>query len=95
MKIRDLKKGQTVDYVRARVVDMSDVKKVISKFGKALSLVNVTLEDETGRIPLTLWERDVNKVKVGDTVEIRDAFVKEFRGEKILTLGRRGTLKVV
>ncbi|MCD6403231.1 MAG: DNA-binding protein [Candidatus Aenigmarchaeota archaeon] len=95
MKIKDLRIGQNVDYLRAKVIDKEEKRQVMSKFGRALSVANVLLEDETGNIKLTLWGKDIDRVKEGDTVEIKDAYVKEFRGEKQLTLGRKGSMEVV
>ena len=95
MKIRDLKIGKNVDFLRARVVDKVEPRSVVTRFGKRLTVTRVMLEDDTGSIRLTLWGRNGERVSVGDVVEIRDGFVKEFRGEKQLTLGRSGNMRVV
>jgi len=95
MKIKDLIVGRNVDSLEARVIDKSEPRRVMTRFGRELTVTTAKLEDDTGSINISLWGRDGDKVKVGDRVEIKNAFVKEFRGEKQLTLGRRGVIRVL
>lgn len=53
------------------------------------------VEDETGWMYLTLWDDDIDVAGVGDTVRIRNGYVKLFKGSMHLTVGRRGTLEAV
>ncbi|MDI6860248.1 MAG: OB-fold nucleic acid binding domain-containing protein [Methanocellales archaeon] len=95
MKIEELKPRDTVDYLKAKIIDKQSPRRVEARNGRTLEVTTATLEDETGTIPFTLWGKSIEEVKVGDIVEIKDAFVKEFKGEPQLTLGRRGSMKVV
>ena len=56
---------------------------------------NATLSDETSTIKLTLWNGRVNMVSINDMVQVENANVVMFRGEKQLRTGRNGRLKVV
>jgi replication factor A1 len=51
--------------------------------------------DDTGCILLTLWNEDISSVKKGLSFEIRNAYVKRFKGSLRLNLGRRGSMKLV
>jgi replication factor A1 len=58
-------------------------------------VVNALIGDETGNIKLCLWEGQINSVALSDEIEIRNAQVCLFRGEKQLRLGKNGGLTVL
>ena len=45
-------------------------------------LAKATLEDETGSITLNLWRNQVDQVKVGDLVRVKQAYLK-WRGRRM------------
>lgn len=65
------------------------------KSGNKMKVCDAVLKDESGEIKLTLWNDDCDKVNVGDTVKITNGYCGEFQGEKQLSAGRFGELKVV
>ena len=95
MKIEELKSGMNNVNLRAKIVDISEPREVMTKFGTSTVLSVATVEDETGTIKLTLWGNDSNGIEEGKDVEINGGFVKEFRDELQLNVGRKGTIKVV
>jgi replication factor A1 len=74
--------------VQAKVVDKGEVRTVTTKFGET-KVCDAYLEDESGRIKLTLWADDTEKVKDGDTVSITGGYTTEFRNETQLNKGRK------
>ena len=94
MKIAELKPGMNVD-LSGKIVDMEDPKEVTTKFGSRTTLTVVTVEDDTGKIKLTLWGIQSDGIVEGENVEIKNAFVKSFRDELQLTLGKNGSIKMV
>jgi replication factor A1 len=52
----------------------------------------VLIGDETGTIKLCLWNGQIDGVSVGNTVQIENAQASMFRGERQLSLGKKGTL---
>jgi len=44
---------------------------------------------------LCLWDQQVNTVHVGDSVEVKNAHVAMFKGEKQLRLGKNGTVTLI
>jgi ssDNA-binding replication factor A large subunit len=67
---------------------------VYTQFGNSALLANATIEDETGKIKLCLWDKQVNSIAVGDKVQVANATVATFKGEKQLRLGKTGTVTV-
>jgi ssDNA-binding replication factor A large subunit len=95
MKINELKAGASNVTIQAKVTEKSDPREVMSKYGKRLSVANITLQDDSGTIAMSLWGSDINDVNVGDTVEITNGYVGEFRGTPQLSTGKFGKIKVV
>jgi replication factor A1 len=58
-------------------------------------VTNAWVADETGRIKLCLWNEQADLVNVGDTVQIKNASVSTFKGERQLRLGKKGTVNVL
>lgn len=80
--------------VLGRIVSIGAVKRVETKFGPA-RFAQAVLEDGTGRIILNLWRDQIDSVKVGDMVRVRNAFVRIFMERMELNVGRDGTITVV
>ena len=93
MDIKDLKPG-VVDSVRGTIVEKEGTREVLNRFGKRMRVANLTLKDSTGEVKLTLWGNDIDKVKVGDKIEIKNGWVSTFRDTLQLSLGRNGQLIV-
>ena len=95
MKISDLKVGASNVTIQAKVTQKDAPREVVTKYGKRLSVANITLQDDTGSISMSLWGNDINTVDVGDTVEIANGYVSEFRGTPQLSSGKFGKITVV
>ena len=81
--------------VQAKVVDKGEVRTVNTKFGET-KVCDAYLTDDSGRIKLTLWAEDTEKVKNGDTVSLEGGYTTTFRNEIQLNKGRKdGKLEVV
>ena len=94
MAIKDLKiREGNVDIV-VEVVEKSEVRE-FQKFGKAGRVCNAKIKDESGEMTLTLWNEDIDKVKVGDKIHIKNGYVSEWQGDPQLSTGRFGELEVV
>ncbi|MCD6227009.1 DNA-binding protein [Candidatus Micrarchaeota archaeon] len=93
MKISELKQG-TVESVRGEIVEKGEPREVTSKYGKRMIVASLKLKDDTGEIKLSLWGDDIEKVKVGDKIEIKNGWVSTFRDELQLSLGRNGEMIV-
>jgi len=94
MDIKDLQPKQGKVDIEVEVKEIGEVRE-FQKFGKIGRVANATVADKTGTIKLTLWNDDIDKIKVGDKLKITNGFVSEFQGEKQLSAGRFGKLEVV
>jgi len=94
MKINEIKIGLNDISLKAKVLDVSEPRSVRTKFGYQTTVAKATLEDETGKISLSLWGKDIEKVGEGDTVEIKNGYVSEFMGELQLNVPKSGEINI-
>ena len=85
-RIADLQYGLKHVNLKAKVTEKSEVRAVESRNGSPLAVCIATLSDGTGEIRLPLWNRQIDAISKNDTVVVKDATVKNFRGEMQLSL---------
>ena len=93
-KIKDLQAKQGKVILQADVVEVSTSKE-FTKFGKTGRVAKATIQDDTGKIKLTLWNDEIDKVKAGTKIKIQNGYVNEWQGEKQITAGRFGSIDVL
>jgi replication factor A1 len=81
--------------VKATIVEIPPIKPVISRWGSECYVTNVKIADETGSIRLSLWNKQIDKVRVGDEVELTNCSVSRFAGQPQLRLKRKSTMSVI
>lgn len=94
MEIKELKPKQGKIDIEVNVVSIEEPR-IFNRFGKEGKVANAIVNDDSGEIKLTLWNEDVDKVKVGDKIKISNGYVNEFQGEMQLTAGRFGKLEII
>lgn len=94
MNINELQVKQGKVELTAKVKEKGDVRE-FNKFGKTGRVCNAVIEDNTGKVILTLWNEQAEMVNIGDTIQIENGYVGEYQGEKQLTTGKFGQLTVV
>jgi hypothetical protein len=92
--IRDLRVGMKRINLKVKVLEIPKPTIVHTRFGNSASVTNILIEGETGKIKLCLWNGQIDSVSVGDIIQIENAQVSTFRGEKQLRLGYKGTLSI-
>jgi hypothetical protein len=95
LKIEDLRVGMKKINVSAEVREVSEPSKVHTQFRDNAVVSNAVIADETGKILLCLWDQQVNTVHPGDCVEVKNAHVAMFKGERQLRLGKNGSVSIV
>ena len=95
LEIKDIDARVRCVNLKAKVVGKSIPRYVFSRFGDALTLSTATISDGTGSIRMSLWNAEIDRVSIGDTVQINNGRVRTFRGELQVSLGRKGRLQVV
>lgn len=93
--IKDLRSGMKHVNLKAKVLEVAEPRRVITRYGNYASVAKAVIGDETGTINLCLWNEQIGCVSVGDTVQIENARASLFRGERQLSIGTRGQLNNV
>jgi len=93
--ISDLRCGMKRINLKARVLNVPKATLVFTRFGEYARVANALIADETGAIKLCLWNEKINAVSVDSVVQIENASVTKFRGEKQLRLGKNARLRVI
>jgi len=95
MKIKELRDGMRRVDIVAKVIDISEPREVQSRYsGQTFRVADATIGDETGTIKLVLWNEQIGRVNVNDNISIANGYVKSFRGEIQLNVGKYGKLTV-
>ena len=63
--------------------------KLIKKGNRELKISDAILQDDSGTIPLSLWNDSIDLMQKGNTIKICNAYVTEFMGKEKLTFVRR------
>jgi replication factor A1 len=93
MKIKELRNGMKNVSIEAKVAEKSEPREVMSRFkDETYKVATAIIADETGTIKLTLWNEDINRVKVDDVIQVDNGYVTDFRGEIQLNIGKYGKL---
>ncbi len=92
MKISEIKDGMNDVEVSGEITEISESRDVITKFGNTM-VATAKLKDETGTVNLSLWGKQISLVSVGDHVDIKGAYVKSFKNELQLNVGKNGSLQ--
>jgi len=93
--IQNLRHGMKKVNIEAEVLEAQKPQLIRTQYGNNIMLINTWIGDETGRVKLCLWGEQINAAVVGDFVQIKNASVRTYKGERQLNLGRRGTLSVL
>ena len=78
-----------------KIVEVENPRSYVSPTGREGRVTTAVGEDDSGRIKISLWDNDVDRVKVGNSIRIRNGYAKFFRGEVHVSAGRYGKLEVV
>lgn len=94
LQIRELRIGMRRVSLKAEVVEIAEPTFVVTRFGSYASVANALISDDTGTIKLCLWNEQINSVSVGDIVQIENARISAFRGERQLRLAKNGSFHI-
>jgi hypothetical protein len=92
--VQDLRHGMKRVTVEAEVLE-TPKPSLIHTYGTSAMVTNAWIADETGKIKLCLWNEQANSVVEGDTIQIKNAAVSTFKGERLLRLGKTGIINVL
>ncbi len=95
MQIGQLKSGMNGVTVEASVVSVSEPRTVNLRAGGTANVADCLIQDDTGQIKLSLWDDQIAMVKAGSKVAVENGYIRSFKGENILNVGKYGKLKII
>jgi len=95
VKVGELTSTSRAVNVIAKTVSKSEVRNIAAgRDGAPHRVSDALVGDDTGCVYLTLWDDNIEKVKEGDTVNVKNGYINLFRGNMRLNVGRYGTLEI-
>ena len=93
MKIEELTPRSRSINVTFKVISINPVRDVTSRRdGSSHQVTEALVADETGAVLLTLWDDTIEEVREGGIHEVRNGYIRLFRGSMQLNTGRYGSL---
>lgn len=91
MKIKELQTNQPFEQLTVEVVSKGEPRPFSSARGTG-SLCKLAVRDDSGEVSLTLWNDQIKLFEEGDVLVIQNGWCSEFRGEKQISTGKKGTI---
>lgn len=95
MRASEVRPGMRRIDLDLKIVEVEEPRPYVSRAGREGRVTTAIGEDESGRIKISLWDKDVDRVKVGCMVRIRNGYSRLFRDEVHVSAGMYGRLEVV
>jgi replication factor A1 len=93
MKVEELTPRSRGVNTTVKIISINPVREVTSRRdGTSHQVTEALVADETGAVLLTLWDDTIEEVSVGDIYDVRNGYVRLFRGSMRLNTGRLGSL---
>jgi hypothetical protein len=93
--VHNLRHGMKKVNLEAKVLETAAPSRVFTHYGNSATVTNALIGDETGKVKLCLWNEQATSITKGDTIQVRNASVSTYKGERQLRLGKNGTLSVL
>jgi len=91
-QIKDLQVGMKSVDLKAEVLEIAQPRFVVTRFGNHASVANALISDETGKVKMCLWNEQIKTISEGDMIQIENATVSAFRGEKQVRIKKNSLL---
>jgi len=92
IQIGDLKEGmKKVDVIG--MVQKVNKRTVTLRTGGSAEVADVTFQDVSGEIKLSLWDNQIDLAEVGKKLKINNGYVDAWNGAIQLNVGRYGTIE--
>ena len=95
MKASDIRPDMRRIDIELKVVEVEEPRAYIRRDGREGRVTTAIAEDDTGKIKISLWDADIDRVKVGDKIKITNGYARLFRNEVHVSAGIYGKLEVL
>ncbi len=94
MEIKDIQANQGKVDIVVEVIEKQEPR-TFEKFGKSGKVCSAKVKDASGKIKLTLWNEEIDKITEGDKIHLENGWCSEYQGEKQVSAGKFGKIEVV
>lgn len=95
MKASDIRPDMRRIDIELKVVEVEEPRTYARRDGREGRVTTAIAEDDTGKIKISLWDADIDRVKVGDKIKITNGYARLFRNEAHVSAGVYGKLEVL
>ncbi len=89
--INDLTENSKNVNATIKVIEIGETKDIPSRFGDK-QVCEVKVADASGSILLSLWDDQIGKIAVGDTLSIQNGYISIVRNSMRLNIGKYGKM---
>lgn len=89
--VKDLTENSKNVNAILKVMEIGETKDIRSKFGDK-RVCEVKVADSTGSILLSLWDDQIGKIAIEDTISIQNGYVSVVRNSMRLNIGKYGKM---
>ncbi|HXZ90040.1 MAG TPA: single-stranded DNA-binding protein [Candidatus Dormibacteraeota bacterium] len=94
MKVSELGPYSKQVNTTVKVVQKGEARETVSRQdGTTHRVLDALVGDDSGTIYMTLWDENIDKVNEGDTLNVKNGYVRPFKGSMRLNVGRYGSLE--
>ncbi|MFN4133035.1 MAG: DNA-binding protein [Candidatus Hadarchaeales archaeon] len=95
MKVAEIGPGSRRIDIELTIVEVGEPRPYARRDGGEGRVATAVGEDETGRIKISLWDGEIDRVSVGSRIKISNGYAKIFRDEVHISAGMYGKLEVI
>lgn len=95
MKVKDLKADAKVDELVILIKEKGEVRDVNTFRGASKVCDAKGVDDDGDEVAISLWNDEIEKVRVNDRLRISNGWVRQWRGNLQVSAGRFGKLDIV
>lgn len=91
VNVKDMTENSKNINATLKVIEIGETKDIQSKFGDK-RVCEAKVADGTGCILLSLWDNQIGKIAVGDTISIQNGYISVVRNSMRLNIGKYGKM---
>ena len=95
MRISDIQNEQKNVNIGGVVTYIGQSRDVSLKSGYVEKVTTITVQDDSGSIPVNIWGSMIDKIKLNSEIRLEKGYVNEFRNQLQFNLGYYGKLFIL
>ena len=95
MRISELQNEQKNVNIGGVVTYIGQTRDVSLKSGNVEKVTTITVQDDSGSIPVNIWGSIIEKIKINSEIRLEKGYIDEFRNQIQFNLGYYGKLFIL